>query len=85
MGIISRIVIGLLVAGIGVFIVMKTHLMLDIFGASDLAEQKLGRGGSNLMYKLVGLIFIMVGFLMATNLWNDFLGAIFGSFLPQTS
>lgn len=78
MDIVFRVLIGLGIAGIGVFMVIKTRMILDFFGTWDWAEAKLN-GGSNLFYKLIGIVAIFLGFLYATNLWNAFLAATLGS------
>lgn len=77
MAIFLRILIGLGIAGLGVFMVIKTRVILDFFGPWDWAEAKLN-GGSNLFYKLIGIVAIFLGFLYATNLWNAFLSATLG-------
>ncbi len=82
MGFIVRILIGLGIAALGAFMVIKTFMVVDLFGAVDWAEQKLGGGGTNLFYKAVGLLFIFIGFMVATNLWNSFLQSTLGSILP---
>lgn len=81
--IILRVILGLAITTAGAFFVIKTRYVLDFFGPISWAEQKLGGGGSALMYKVIGLIFCFVGFMVATNLWNAFLQATLGSFLPQ--
>ena len=80
-----RILIGLVIAGAGTFFVLKTTAVLDTFGSVDWAEQKLGGGGSRLFYKLLGIVFILIGFIVMTDMWNAFLEATLGSFLtpPQ--
>lgn len=83
MGFILRTLIGLGVAAVGAFMVIKTYTIIDLFGSSDWAEAKLGGGGTNLLYKAVGFVFIFVGFLVATNLWNSFLDATLGSVIPK--
>lgn len=83
MGFVSRILLGLFIAALGSVLVIKTHMVIDLFGSSEWAERKLGGGGTNLLYKAVGLLFIFVGFLVATNLWNTFLGATLGSIIPH--
>lgn len=80
MGIFVRILIGLAIVAAGAALVIKTRVLLDIFGPSAWAESKLGNGGSNLMYKLIGIVICFIGFMVATNLWNAFLGATIGSF-----
>ncbi len=71
--------IGLGVAGIGVLLVLKAEWFYENFGSIAWAEEHLGtNGGSRLMYKLVGLVFIFVGFLILTNLMEVFLLATIG-------
>lgn len=79
MGIFLRILAGIAIAGAGVFMVIRTRNILDFFGPFDWAEAKLGNGGSNLFYKLVGVVVIFLGFMVATDLWNAFLNATLGS------
>ena len=83
MGIFLRILIGLAIATGGAFFVIKTRTIYDMVGPINWAEQKLGGGGSILMYKIIGLIFCFVGFMVATDLWNVFLQATIRSFLPH--
>jgi len=80
-----RLLIGLGIAGLGSVMVIKTHLVIDLFGSVDWAEQKLGGGGTNLFYKGVGLFFVFIGFLVATNMWDSFLQSTLGSVLPGSS
>ncbi len=82
MSAILRIVIGLVIAVVGTFFVIKTTTVLDTFGTVEWAESKLGGGGSRLFYKLLGILFIFIGFIVMTNLWNAFLEATIGSLLP---
>jgi hypothetical protein len=83
MGLFFRILIGLAIATGGAFIVIKTRKMMDFFGPIGWAEQKLGGGGSALVYKVIGLLFCFIGFMVATDLWNAFLQATLGSLLPR--
>lgn len=78
---ILRIAIGLLITGFGVLVVWKTPWIMGFFGRSAWAEQKLGGGGSHLLYKFVGIVFCVIGIIVATNLWNAFLQATLGSVL----
>jgi len=74
-----RIIIGLLIVVVGVVLVFKSEWFYLNFGSISWAEEHLGTsGGSRLMYKLVGLIFIFVGMLVATNLMTGFLMATIG-------
>ncbi len=59
---------------IGVLLVLKTEWFLQNFGTIAWAEQNLGTsGGSRLMYKLLGILAIFIGFLLITNLFQGFL------------
>lgn len=74
-----RIFIGLLLVALGAIMVIKTHQFYDFFGSMNWADRYLGSGGSRLMYKLIGLVFCLIGFLVMTNLWEPFLQATLGS------
>ena len=79
MGIFLRILIGLAVVAVGAFLVIKTRKLLELFGPIEWADAHLGGGGSNLMYKRIGIFLCFIGFMVATNLWNAFLQATIGS------
>jgi len=81
---ITRILIGLALVAIGFVFVWKTRKFIETFGSISWADAKLGGGGTNIMYKTIGLILILVGFLWATNMWTAFLEATLGAALfPQ--
>lgn len=62
--------------------VVKTEWFLENFGTIAWAEENIGSsGGSRLMYKLIGLIIIFIGFLLVTNMFNNFLMATLGKLL----
>lgn len=77
-----RVFLGLILSAGGVFMVVKTRVFLDFFGTVEWAEAKLGGGGSNLFYKLLGIVFILIGFILVFNLWDAFLQATVGSLFP---
>ena len=79
---ILRILLGIAIAGIGFHMVWKTTFYLGFIGRMEWAERKLGGGGSNLLYKLIGIAVCMIGIIVATNLWNAFLQATLGSIVP---
>jgi len=74
-----RYFIGILLALAGVVLIIKTEWFVQNFGSIAWAEENLGTsGGSRLMYKLIGLVFIFVGFLLITNLFGGFLAGTVG-------
>lgn len=81
MNIFLRILIGLVVAGAGAYMVIRTESILGFFGTVDWAERKLG--SSRLFYKLLGILICFVGFMVATNLWNAFLEVTLGGLFPK--
>lgn len=70
-----RIIFGLAIIAIGALIVIKTEGLLNAFGRIEFFERHLGsEGGSRLGYKLIGLIVIFIGMLIATNMIGGFMG-----------
>jgi hypothetical protein len=69
-----QLIFGFLLAGLGVLFVLKTEWFLENFGTIAWAEEHLGlNGGSRLMYKLIGIGFIFIGFLLISGLYSGFL------------
>ena len=83
MNIFLRILLGIAVAGVGIFFTIKTRTILDLLGGIDYFDQKLGPNGTSLFYKLLGIVMSLVGFLIATNMWDAFLQATLGSIFPK--
>lgn len=74
-----RVILGIIGIVIGFIIVWKTEAVLGFFGRVSWAEAHLGsEGGSRLFYKLIGILFIVVGVFAATNLLGGLVLAIFG-------
>jgi len=72
-------ILGLISLLVGVVLILKTEWFVENFGRIGWAEEHLGfEGGSRLMYKIIGLIFIFFGMLLITNLMSDFLMATVG-------
>ncbi len=69
-----RYFIGIIAALLGVGMIIKTQWLVENFGTNSWAEEHLGTsGGSRLLYKLIGLALIFIGFLLITNLFGGFL------------
>jgi hypothetical protein len=70
---------GILAIIVGVFMVIKTEWFLRTFGKSAWAEEHLGlNGGSRMMYKLLGIVFIVVAMLGMTGMLGTILLSVFG-------
>ena len=83
MSLILRILLGAVIVAIGVAFVMKTRDLESFFGPVPFAEKYMGGGGTYLFYKLLGVVFCLVGFLVMTDLWTVFLQATLGSLFPR--
>lgn len=85
MGLILRILLGAGIVGVGVVFVIKTRDIYDFFGGVPFAEKYLGGGGTTLFYKLLGVVFCLLGFIVMFNLWDAFLMATLGSLFPRAN
>lgn len=75
-----RFFLGALGIALGTFLIIKTEWFIRNFGTNRWAEEHMGTsGGTRLMYKLVGLAFIIISVLAATGLLG---GIILGIFTP---
>jgi hypothetical protein len=73
MGIIGRVFLGLLFAGVGFVFVKYAHWFYANIGPIDWAEKYFSTaGGTRAFYKLLGILFIFVGALVATGLAGAF-------------
>jgi len=76
------IVIGALIIAAGIFLVVKTDWFLSNFGPITWFESKLSSdGGSRLGYKLIGIIFLIIGIIVMTGSGDDFIRWILGPIL----
>lgn len=74
-----NMVYGILGVIVGALIVMKSEWIYSNFGGSSWAEEHLGTsGGSRLLYKLVGLVIILISLLSMAGLMDDILIGMFG-------
>ena len=63
---------------VGVFMVIKTEWMVSNFGMSEWAEQHLGGGGTRLMYKVLGILFVFLAMAGMTGLLGEMILGTFG-------
>lgn len=73
-----KYVLGLLVIALGAVMVIKTEWFIENFGQSSWAEDKLGAGGSRLMYKLIGIAAIILSLMAMTGMLGEVILSIFG-------
>lgn len=66
-----RIFFGLIIAAIGFGMTKKPNVALDFIGPVNFAEKAFS-GGSISFFRLLGVIIILVGFLVITNLHEAF-------------
>jgi len=72
-----RVFIGILITITGFMIVWKSEKVLGFFGKSAWAEKYLRyEGGSHLFYKLIGVIVILAGLFLISNIWQDIMEGI---------
>ncbi len=72
-------VVGILAIILGTIMVIKTEWFLSSFGTIQWAEEHLGTsGGSRIMYKLIGLAFIILSLMGMTGLLGKVILGIFG-------
>lgn len=71
---ILRIILGLGICVVGFFMAYKTNWWLDILGPVDWAERTFVSGGSRTFYKLLGILVILIGFIVLTNLYDTLVG-----------
>ena len=83
MAIFLRILLGLVIVAVGFYMVLRTAIFIELIGYIDWAERKFGSGGTNLFYKLLGMVIMILGFIITTNLWNALLGATIGSLFTR--
>ena len=73
-----RYILGILGIVLGMILVLKSEWVFTFFGRIDFADKYLGtEGGTRLMYKLVGILFVMISLLYMTGGVESFLTAIF--------
>lgn len=70
---------------IGAFLVIKTEWFLNNFGRIGWFEEKLGsEGGSRFGYKLIGILFLIVGIITMTGSSNEFMAWVLSPLLKYS-
>lgn len=78
------IVLGIIILAIGVILVIKTEWFLENFGRISWFEKVLGtEGGSRLGYKLLGVLAIFIGIILATGSGENFLTWMLSPLVPN--
>ena len=69
-----QFILGVLIIALGIYMVLKTEIVLKNFGSSSFFEKHLGtEGGSRLGYKLLGLLLIFLGLVIMLGMSDNFL------------
>lgn len=64
----------------GVLIVAKTETIYRQVGPIAFFEEKMGPGRSRFGYQLIGILLILLGALVLSNLWGGIITKLFGKF-----
>jgi len=71
------ILLGLVIAIAGAVIVWKNEAMLNILGRNEWAEEKFGpEGGSRALYKIIGVMIVLVGLFIMMGLGSSVIEAL---------
>ena len=74
-----RYFVSIIALVVGIFMVIKTEWLIQNLGTNDWAESHLGtEGGSRLMYKLMGMAAIFLGFLFLFNMQGGLIEGTIG-------
>lgn len=63
MAIVSRLLVFLIALAVGLAVILRTKWFVDISGSSGWAERTFGFGGTYTLWKGIGLLVIILGFL----------------------
>ena len=79
---IKEILVGIIGTAVGVVIVWKSYPLKNITGQIDWAEAKLGPGGTISLFRLIGVLVILLSLMYMTGLLQTILlstvGGLFG-------
>lgn len=75
----ARIIFGLIIVVVGTIIVLKSEWIYQNVGPIPWAEAHLHtEGGSRVLYKIIGIVVVVIGFMIITNLMSKLLTAVLG-------
>jgi hypothetical protein len=81
---ITRIIVGIIGIVVGSIMVIKSEWFLSFFGRINWAEIHLGgEGGTRILYKLLGVLAIIISLMIMTGMIEGLLLAIFGPLFGQ--
>ncbi|HDQ22876.1 MAG TPA: hypothetical protein ENN28_02765 [Candidatus Uhrbacteria bacterium] len=77
-------IFGIILFIIGPILVIKSEWFLENFGKIAWAEEKLGtEGGTRLLYKIIGLLFIFFGLVLIFGFFGGIVMWVFSPLLPK--
>ncbi|MFH2136632.1 MAG: hypothetical protein ABII19_03335 [Patescibacteria group bacterium] len=80
----ARIIVGIIGIVVGSIMVIRSEWLLSFFGRINWAEIHLGsEGGTRVLYKLLGLLTIIISLMIMTGMIEGLLMAIFGPLFGQ--
>ncbi len=81
---VTRIIVGIIGIVIGSIMVIRSEWLLSFFGRINWAEIHLGsEGGTRVLYKLIGILAIIISLMIMTGMIEGLLMAIFGPLFGQ--
>jgi hypothetical protein len=80
-----KYIISLLLIGVGALFIAKTDGVVGITGRIGWAERNLGATGTYTLYKLLGLLFIILGFMLITGILERMTVGVVGGFLGNVN
>lgn len=75
----------ILLLGFGLLFIVKTDAVVRTTGRVGWAERNLGGAGTYTMYKLIGLLCLIIGFMLITGLFERMLGGVAGGFFGNVN
>lgn len=75
----TRIILGLVIGFVGFLFVWKTDVFYSMLGPVPWADRTFGGGGTRTFYKLLGVAIIIIGTMVATNLFEIIIGGFIRS------